>query len=57
MIKNFCLIHCQMIHLQVLGELAQLVERLHGMQEASGSNPLFSTWRLAGKCQSACKNS
>ncbi len=25
------------------GELAQLVERLHGMQEVSGSNPLFST--------------
>ncbi len=27
----------------LLGELAQLVERLHGMQEVSGSNPLFST--------------
>ncbi len=26
------------------GELAQLVERLHGMQEVSGSNPLFSTY-------------
>jgi hypothetical protein len=26
-----------------LGELAQLVERLHGMQEVSGSSPLFST--------------
>ncbi len=26
-----------------LGELAQLVERLHGMQEVSGSTPLFST--------------
>jgi hypothetical protein len=25
------------------GELAQLVERLHGMQEVSGSTPLFST--------------
>ena len=25
------------------GGLAQLVERLHGMQEVSGSNPLFST--------------
>ncbi len=25
------------------GELAQLVERLHGMQEVSGSRPLFST--------------
>jgi hypothetical protein len=25
------------------GELAQLVERLHGMQEATGSNPVFST--------------
>ena len=28
------------------GELAQLVERLHGMQEVSGSNPLFSTKSL-----------
>jgi hypothetical protein len=28
------------------GELAQLVERLHGMQEVSGSNPLFSTISL-----------
>ena len=26
-----------------LGELAQLVERLHGMQEVTGSNPVFST--------------
>ena len=26
-----------------IGELAQLVERLHGMQEVSGSTPLFST--------------
>ena len=26
-----------------IGELAQLEERLHGMQEVSGSNPLFST--------------
>jgi hypothetical protein len=25
------------------GALAQLVERLHGMQEVSGSNPLCST--------------
>ena len=25
------------------GELAQLVERLHGMQEVTGSNPVFST--------------
>ena len=25
------------------GELAQLVEYLHGMQRVSGSNPLFST--------------
>ena len=25
------------------GGIAQLVERLHGMQEASGSNPLIST--------------
>ena len=28
------------------GELAQLVERLHGMQEVSGSNPLFSTYEI-----------
>ena len=35
---------CLLIHLQSKkGELAQLVERLHGMQEVSGSNPLFST--------------
>jgi hypothetical protein len=27
-----------------IGELAQLVERLHGMQEVSGSTPLFSTY-------------
>ena len=27
----------------LFGELAQLVERLHGMQEVSGSTPLFST--------------
>ncbi len=26
-----------------IGELAQLVERLHGMQEVTGSNPVFST--------------
>ena len=26
-----------------IGELAQLVERFHGMEEAIGSNPLFST--------------
>jgi hypothetical protein len=26
-----------------IGELAQLVERLHGMQEVIGSTPLFST--------------
>ena len=26
------------------GGLAQLVERLHGMQEVIGSNPLSSTW-------------
>ena len=25
------------------GELAQLVERLHGMQEVTGPNPVFST--------------
>ena len=31
----------------LLGELAQLVERLHGMQEVSGSNPLFSTSKPA----------
>ncbi len=31
------------IYLQPRGELAQLVERLHGMQEATGSNPVFST--------------
>ena len=30
----------------LLGELAQLVERLHGMQEVSGSNPLFSTLQM-----------
>jgi hypothetical protein len=28
------------------GELAQLVERLHGMQEVTGSNPVFSTEQL-----------
>ena len=28
---------------QGFGVLAQLVERLHGMQEVSGSNPLSST--------------
>ena len=28
----------------LLGELAQLVERLHGMQEVTGSNPVFSTF-------------
>jgi hypothetical protein len=27
----------------ISGALAQLVERLHGMQEVSGSNPLCST--------------
>jgi hypothetical protein len=27
----------------MLGDLAQLVERLHGMQEVSGSTPLIST--------------
>ena len=34
------------------GELAQLVERLHGMQEVTGSNPVFSTiknWPLSYK--------
>ncbi len=31
------------LHSQTKGELAQLVERLHGMQEVSGSTPLFST--------------
>jgi hypothetical protein len=30
------------VHLHI-GELAQLVERFHGMEEAIGSNPLFST--------------
>jgi hypothetical protein len=34
-----------------IGELAQLVERLHGMQEVSGSNPLFSTLQAAVKTQ------
>ena len=33
-----------------LGALAQLVERLHGMQEVSGSNPLCSTKFLAANC-------
>ncbi len=27
----------------IAGELAQLVERLHGMQEVTGSTPVFST--------------
>ena len=34
------------------GGLAQLVERLHGMQEVSGSNPLFSTLIIKGLCAS-----
>ena len=29
-----------------IGELAQLVERLHGMQEVIGSTPLLSTISL-----------
>jgi hypothetical protein len=33
----------QTIHLQHFGGLAQLVERLHGMQKVSGSTPLIST--------------
>ncbi len=33
-----------------IGGIAQLGERLHGMQEVSGSIPLTSTNRLAG-CQ------
>jgi hypothetical protein len=32
---------------EITGELAQLVERFHGMEEAIGSNPLFSTKRLS----------
>ncbi len=31
------------------GDLAQLVERLHGMQEVSGSTPLISTNKKAFK--------
>jgi hypothetical protein len=34
------------------GELAQLVERLHGMQEVTGSNPVFSTKTLLAKNKS-----
>lgn len=30
------------------GELAHLVERLHGMQEVTGSIPVFSTDRIKG---------
>jgi hypothetical protein len=33
----------------MFGELAQLVERLHGMQEVSGSIPLFSTKENASR--------
>lgn len=33
----------------ISGPLAQLVERLHGMQEVSGSNPLGSTKLPGGK--------
>ena len=32
--------------IKLLGELAQLVERLHGMQEVTGSNPVFSTKQI-----------
>ena len=34
------------LYLHPIGELAQLVERLHGMQEVTGSNPVFSTKTL-----------
>ena len=34
---------CSIIVVVFRGELAQLVERLHGMQEVTGSNPVFST--------------
>ena len=37
---------------RAIGGLAQLVERLHGMQEVSGSNPLFSTLIVKGLCAS-----
>ena len=37
-----------------LGLIAQLVERIHGMDEVSGSIPLESTLRLASLAQ--CKH-
>ena len=36
----------------VKGVLAQLVERLHGMQEVSGSTPLSSTIKQSSPCGS-----
>ena len=36
------------------GELAQLVERLHGMQEVSGSTPLFSTLKRFQETEAFC---
>ena len=36
------------------GGLAQLGERLHGMQEVSGSIPLFSTKKHRTSCEVQC---
>ena len=45
-VKNFATYKHNRYICTPYGELAQLVERLHGMQEVSGSNPLFSTSRF-----------
>src|SRR2546423_12112570 len=37
--------HCPSIILNSSGDLAQLGERLHGMQEVTGSSPVISTKR------------
>ena len=37
------------IHLVFSGDIAQLGERLNGIQEVRGSNPLISTSRKSGK--------
>ena len=37
---------CDLCNFCLDGDIAQLVERLHGMQEVRGSTPLVSTFRI-----------